>query len=180
MKGLLLAVVVVMFVPILFFLGVGLVLAPFVAGSSFIVGTQNGVVGQTNTDNQMASANNPNVPTSGAALSATAVATLAKAAGVPDDQLATAVAIAMAESGLNPNATNVNTDGSVDRGLWQINNAAHPDVSDSSAFNPATAAQDMLNISNGGTNWSPWVTYQTGAYLNYLPEAEQAVRQIGG
>ena len=113
-------------------------------------------------------------------MSATAVAALAKAAGVPADQLATAVAIAMAESGLNPNATNVNTDGSVDRGLWQINNAAHPDVSDSSAFNPVTAAQGMLSISNGGTNWEPWVTYQTGAYLQYLPEAQQAVRQIGG
>ena len=176
MKGLLLAVVVVMFGTILFFLGAGLVLAPIAAGSSglapvaaissFISGLVRGV--------------NPNVPASGGALSATAVAALAKATGVPADQLATAVAIAMAESGLQPNATHVNTDGSVDRGLWQINNAAHPDVSDSSAFDPVTAAQDMLNISNGGTNWNPWVTYQTGAYLQYLPEAEQAVRQIGG
>ena len=173
MKGLLLGMVVVMFVPVVFFLGVGLVFGPFVGGSSSTAGKQ------TNTGNQAASGTNPNVPTSGGALSATAVAALANAAGVPVDQLATAVAIAMAESGLNPNATNVNTDGSVDRGLWQINNAAHPDVSDSSAFNPVTAAQDMLSISDGGTNWNPWVTYQTGAYLQYLPEAQQAVRQIG-
>ena len=171
MKGLLLGIVVIMFVPVVFLLGAGLVFGPFVGGSSST---------QMSKGNQATGGTNPNVPTSGGALSATAVAALAKAAGVPVDQLATAVAIAIAESGLNPNATNVNTDGSVDRGLWQINNAAHPDVSDGSAFDPVTAAQDMLSISDGGTNWNPWVTYQTGAYLQYLPEAQQAVRQIGG
>src|SRR5215469_3425561 len=174
MKGLLLGIVIAMFVPIFFFLGIGLVVAPFVGGNSSTGGYE------TNTGTQTASGASPNAPNSGGALSANAVAALAKAAGVPADQLATAVAIAMAESALNPNATNVNTDGSVDRGLWQINNAAHPDVSDSSAFNPVTAAQGMLSISNGGTNWEPWVTYQTGAYQQYLPEAQQAVRQIGG
>jgi hypothetical protein len=178
MKILLLGLIAVMLIPVFVLFSSVLLVAPIlnVPGG----GNQTGQVSQTNASGQNASAANPNVPASGAALSATTVAALAKSAGVPADQLAIAVAIAMAESGLNPSATNVNTNGSVDRGLWQINNAAHPDVTDSAAFNPTTAAEDMLQISDGGTNWSPWVTYQTGAYLRYLPTAEAAVNQLGG
>jgi len=48
-------------------------------------------------------------------------ASAALAAGFPAEQLVTAVAIAGAESGYDPAATHLNSDGSTDYGLWQIN-----------------------------------------------------------
>lgn len=46
-----------------------------------------------------------------------------------------AVLVAKCESGLNPNATNTNAHGSVDRGLFQINDRWHPEVTAKEAFN---------------------------------------------
>ena len=48
-------------------------------------------------------------------------ASAALAAGFPAEQVITAVAIAGAESGYDPAATHLNSDGSTDYGLWQIN-----------------------------------------------------------
>lgn len=93
---------------------------------------------------------------------------VAQAAGFTGTALDTAVAIAMAESGGNAQAVNVNTNGSRDRGLWQINNQAWPNVSDACAFDPLCAAKAAYRISQDGTDFSPWVTYQTGAYLQYF------------
>src|SRR5215472_11135222 len=61
------------------------------------------------------------------------------------------VSIAEAESGLDTNATHVDADGSIDRGILQINNRAHPEVSAGSALNPFTAFAAGYHISNGGT-----------------------------
>jgi hypothetical protein len=47
-----------------------------------------------------------------------------------------AVRVARCESGLNPKAINVNVGGSRDRGLYQINEKYHPEVSESQAFDP--------------------------------------------
>lgn len=65
-----------------------------------------------------------------------------------------AAAVAMEESGGNSNATNVNTNGSVDRGLWQIN-SVHGPLSTTDINGNARAA---IQISNNGTNWKPWCT----------------------
>jgi soluble lytic murein transglycosylase-like protein len=43
------------------------------------------------------------------------------------------------ESGWDPQAVGRNTNGSVDRGIVQINNRAHPEVSDQQAYDPAQA-----------------------------------------
>jgi TP901 family phage tail tape measure protein len=75
-----------------------------------------------------------------------------------------AAAVAMAESGGKTNAVNRNTDGSIDRGLWQIN-SVHGALSTFSPFGNARAA---VKISSKGTNWHPWVTYNTGAYRKFL------------
>ena len=72
----------------------------------------------------------------------------------------TAAEIAMAESSGRENATLVDGDGSVDRGYWQIN-SVHGSLS---TYDPAGNARAAVEISNNGTDWSPWVTYQTGAY----------------
>ena len=75
-----------------------------------------------------------------------------------------AAAVAIAESGGKSDATNTNTNGSVDRGLWQIN-SVH---GGQSTFDPIANAKAAVKISSNGKNWSPWVTFNTGAYKKYL------------
>lgn len=101
----------------------------------------------------------------------------AKAAGFSGDALVTAVAVGMAESKGDPKARGVNKDKhkSVDRGLWQINDYWHKEVSDEEAYNPATNAQHAFRISGGGKNWTPWTTFKTGAYKQYIDDAQAAV-----
>jgi hypothetical protein len=66
-----------------------------------------------------------------------------------------AAAIAMAESGGNPNAVNgSNSNGSTDRGLWQIN-SIH---GSQSTLDPLANARAAVGISKGGTDWRPWCT----------------------
>jgi soluble lytic murein transglycosylase-like protein len=56
--------------------------------------------------------------------------------GVPPDILG---ALLEVESGLNPQAENFDSNGSVDRGIAQINSQAHPEVSDTQAMSPQYA-----------------------------------------
>jgi len=72
----------------------------------------------------------------------------------------TAAEIATAESGGKQYATDADGDGSVDRGFWQIN-TSHGSLATYNAHGNARAA---VIISADGTDWAPWVTYQTGAY----------------
>ncbi len=75
-----------------------------------------------------------------------------------------AASVALAESGGNPAASNRNTDGSIDRGLWQIN-SIHGALS---TFSPAANARSAVKISSGGRNWRPWVAFTNGAYRRFL------------
>jgi hypothetical protein len=86
------------------------------------------------------------------------------AAGGPASDENLAAAIAEAESGGNVNATNHNTDGSTDRGAWQIN-SVH---GEQSTYDPLANAQAAVAISNHGSDFGPWVTYKSGAYRKYL------------
>lgn len=121
---------------------------------------------------------------SGVQLSGVQVARLAQSVGVPPDQLPTAVAIAWAESGLRTNAVGHNgptpgcPNGSRDRGLWQINDCYHPQVSDAQAFDALGNAQAMFEISQGGRAWNAWVTYTEGFYRDYQHVAEIAVAAL--
>lgn len=115
------------------------------------------------------------------------LASVALGAGVPKANAATAVAIAMAESGGNPNAHNaVPPDNSY--GLWQINMLGSMGParrkqfglsSNDELFNPATNARAMFAISGGGKNWSPWTTYTRGTFMAFLPSARAAVGDVG-
>jgi phage protein U len=75
-----------------------------------------------------------------------------------------AAAIAMAESGGNSAAQDLDSNGTVDRGLWQINSVHGAQ----STFDVMGNARAAVAISNNGSDWSAWVTYQTGAYQRYL------------
>lgn len=71
-----------------------------------------------------------------------------------------AASIAMAESGGDPGATDDDGNGTVDRGYWQINSVHGAQ----STYDPRANARAAVQISGDGTNWTPWVTYNTGAY----------------
>ena|SRR5215471_18236812 len=75
-----------------------------------------------------------------------------------------ASAIAMAESGGRDVVSPPNTDGSLDRGYWQIN-SSH---GSQSTLDPLGNARAAIAISSNGTNWKPWVTFNSGAYRQFL------------
>lgn len=108
--------------------------------------------------------------------SAAQLATLAKNAGFSGDGLVDAVAVALAESSGFTKALLVNENCTRDRGLWQINDYWHPEVSEQQAFDPVQNAKAAYDISSQGTAWDQWSTWESGAYKDYLPDAEQAVR----
>lgn len=77
---------------------------------------------------------------------------------------AQAAAIAMAESGGNPDAINYSDPHGGSFGLWQIN-AVHGSLA---TTDPNANAAAAVAISNNGLNWYPWSTYGSGKYLDYL------------
>jgi hypothetical protein len=83
-----------------------------------------------------------------------------KSAGGSAGAAFTAAEIAEAESGGQQYAEGGNSNGTVDRGYWQIN-SSHGPLSTFGAYGNARAA---VLISGDGTDWAPWTTYQTGAY----------------
>jgi hypothetical protein len=90
---------------------------------------------------------------------------------VPAEQLDVCIAIALAESGGNPRAVNRNRNGSTDRGLWQIN-SVHKQFDPDRLFDPDYNAEAMAVVSKGGTDWTPWVAYTSGAYKRHLSGLE--------
>lgn len=101
---------------------------------------------------------------------------LAQSAGLGDSQAKMAAAIAMVESGGDPNAHNA-TPPDDSYGLWQINmlGSLGParrkqfGISDNSQlYDPAINAKAMAIISQNGGNFSPWSTYpvKATAYMN--------------
>jgi LysM repeat protein len=90
-------------------------------------------------------------------LSCHALEELWEEAGGSPAQAVTAASIAMAESGGQQFATG----GVGERGYWQIN----PDHGSLSTYDPLGNAKAAVIISDDGTNWTPWTTYTSGAYL---------------
>jgi hypothetical protein len=134
----------------------------------------------TNGDNAAAFVPGP----SAGALTPLQLASLALSQGCPAADAATAAAIAAAESGGNPAAqgdiTLMDNVWDWSEGLWQIRGLRDErgtgELRDSLANgNPVTNARAMMTISGGCTNWTPWSTYNSGAYLSYLPLMKSAV-----
>jgi hypothetical protein len=109
--------------------------------------------------------------------SAVQIARLAQQAGFTGNDWVVSVAIAEAESSGWTHARLIDTDCSVDRGLWQINSYWHGEVSDACAFDPSCNANATHTIwASGG--WTQWTTYNNGAYLSHMSEAQAAVDQV--
>lgn len=96
------------------------------------------------------------------------IANVAKASGwTSTSEIAIAVAVALAESGGRPEATHVNSNGSTDYGLWQVNSihGFDPNRLLTPTGNGSAAHQVY---SEAGNKWTPWSTYKSGAYLAFL------------
>jgi len=91
---------------------------------------------------------------------------LAANVGFSGDDLATAVAIALAESGGNPNATG---DNGTSYGLWQIHWTVHPEFDKTRLFDPQYNANAAYSIYSRRGSFADWTTYKTGAYVQFLP-----------
>ena len=105
------------------------------------------------------------------------VAAFANKYGLIGHQLVISVAVARAESGFDYEAEHKNDDGSIDRGLWQIN-SVHDQYGSSLLLTPDYNAFAMSQISSTGRNWNPWTTYTSGDYLIYVPMATEAVQKM--
>lgn len=87
----------------------------------------------------------------------------------------TAAAIAMAESGGNPQATNIVTSpapGNLPErsfGLWQINTLGNPQFNEAQLLDPTYNARAALSLSRGGTDFRAWSTFNSGLYKRYMP-----------
>jgi hypothetical protein len=99
---------------------------------------------------------------------------LAAGAGFVGDDLTTAVSIALAESGGDPNAYNperaANTpQGAGSFGLWQIYLKAHPEYKGQNLFDPQLNASAAFAVySSAGNSFRPWSTFGNGAYLAHV------------
>jgi len=71
-----------------------------------------------------------------------------------------ALKVARCESSLNPTAVNINTTGSKDRGLYQINDKWHPEVTEDQAFDPEFSIRFFCKAMKGG-NISWWNASRT-------------------
>jgi hypothetical protein len=105
----------------------------------------------------------------GGGLSIENMTQLAAQAGFAPDKAPLMAAIAMGESRGNPAAHNNNPATRDDSyGLTQINALAHGPVA-REALDPKRAFELAYGISKGGTDFSPWSVYKSGAYRSYLP-----------
>jgi hypothetical protein len=115
-------------------------------------------------------------PTAGA-LPLTEVARAAQAAGFTGEDLVTAVAVVMPESGANPLARNPS--GAL--GLWQILDKAHPQlVARYDWRDPAQNAQMAFQVyAAAGRTFRPWEAFTKRLHVPYLEQARAAVQQVG-
>lgn len=118
----------------------------------------------------------------GVTLTDAQIAQAAVTAGVVGSKnaIATATAIAIAESGGDPQAHNPGnaTDKEDSYGLWQINILAHPNYNKVRLYDPNYNAQAMYAISSGGVNWNPWGTYTSGKYKQFMSRGQAAANQV--
>jgi lysozyme-like protein len=127
-----------------------------------------------------------NVPTA-TILTPAQILYYAQTAGFDGQDLQTAVAIALAESQGNPNIYNPETaasggtpPGEGSYGLWQIYLKDHPEYANDNLYDPQTNANDAYEIYSIAGGFSPWSTYNSGAYQAYLAPAAAAVPSVPG
>jgi hypothetical protein len=100
-------------------------------------------------------------PVKGGTLSCSQLKSLWIRAGGSRSAAFMAAEIARAESGgrqyARDPASGYYADGNVDIGYWQVN-TVHGNIS----YDPVGNAQAAIRVSNNGSDWTPWVTYNKG------------------
>lgn len=110
-----------------------------------------------------------------ARLSPNAIAQLVKSEGFADP--VTATAVVLGESGGDTDAVNTNSDGTRDRGLWQLNSKDHPSMSDADAFDMLKSTRYAKSISAGGRDFRLWHATTAPAFADHLVTARKAVAE---
>jgi hypothetical protein len=106
------------------------------------------------------------------------IAQLAVNAGFPKEEIATAVAVALAESGGRTDAVNSNRNGSTDYGVWQIN-TIHG-VSQADMFDPVKNAAKAFQIWKAAKNrWTPWSVFNNLKYRTFMVRGAVAAGGAG-
>lgn len=113
-------------------------------------------------------------------LTAAQIAAYASNAGFTGNDLATAVAIALAESSGIVNAHGDTTLGTKTGsfGLWQIYSDAHPEYGPdfTQLYDPQINANAAFAIyQDRGGSFRDWSTFKSGAYTAYLQQANEGV-----
>lgn len=104
------------------------------------------------------------------------VAGIAQASGWSGTDLTVAVAVALAESGGQFNASHVNTSGKgTDWGLWQINDHYHTVTQDVKTNGLANGRAAYAIYKAAGSSFKPWATYNSGAFRKYTTQAQKAI-----
>jgi hypothetical protein len=119
----------------------------------------------------------------------TTIGDLLRSVGFTGAGLSTAEGVAAAESGDNARAHNGNAaTGDNSYGLFQINMLGSMGparlkqyglTSNDQLFDPATNARVAYQMSQGGTNWSPWSTFKSGAYRAHAGDGSAQITSSG-
>jgi len=125
---------------------------------------------------------NGHVQTNPHLISAPLIAQFAQSAGWhTQEEIATATAIALAESGGRSDATNKNSNGTTDYGLWQINSIHKDALAIGDWKDPSTNAKMAFMVyKQAGNSFKPWVTFNSGSYKKFLSGANPASYQVTG
>jgi hypothetical protein len=100
-------------------------------------------------------------------------------AGFPASAVGVGIGIVGAESHGNPNATNHNSNGSTDYGLWQIN-SVHQSLLAGHNWRDPQQNTDMAYAVWKGAGWNAWTTFRTGAYKQYTSGRYSLTSASGG
>jgi hypothetical protein len=106
---------------------------------------------------------------------------LAQNAGFSGVDLQTAVAVALTESGGNPQAYNPErtagaAEGHGSFGLWQIYTTAHPEFAGLNLTDPAVNAGAAFSVyTAAGNSFRPWSTFKNNAYVAHMDAVGQAL-----
>lgn len=113
-----------------------------------------------------------------AVVSDTTIARAALAGGFPRDKVATAVAVALAESGGDATATNKNANGSTDHGVWQINSIHRADLASGDWRDPnANARMAYAVYRRAGNSFSPWYAWRDLNHLPFMARGHKAMEE---
>lgn len=111
-------------------------------------------------------------------LTVTQMYALARNAGLGAPNAIVAAAIGMAESSGRTAVTSSNPDGGVNVGVWQLDTrGGGAGYTVTQLQNPAVNAKAMAKASSNGTNWNSWATYASGAFQQYMSQADAASGQ---